>query len=469
MEWRLWLQNPHFLTLFLATALGVSGGGTGLTSGTPGGILGFTAPTTLASSGVLNAGALVLGGGSGFMPLTPVSLGTTTTLLHGNSAGNPSWGPVDLTADVVNILPVPHGGTGIAAGTNGGILGFTASTTIASSGLLTANALMLGGGIGATPSTPIGLGTSTTVLHGNAAGVPSWGAVSLTADVSGNLPVTNLNSGTLASSSTFWRGDGSWAVPAGLGNVSGPASAVSGNVALFDGITGTLIKDGGTLGTSAFTATATPTTLGLVIGTNVQAYNVNLTTINQALTTSSSPTFSSVTAALTGHASLDLPLMGGTLTGNLLFTDAAYDIGASGATRPRNLFLSGDITAGGSSFTTGAFSAGAQVTGPATLGATATGSIMSYEFPVLRCYVGDGSGYSFAFVKRTGSVTTPILTINDAGTLVASSTIKTADPGLGAGAWKLGQVESGIGLALNTTSYVQVMVDGTVVKLAQVL
>jgi hypothetical protein len=35
-----------------------------------------------------------------------------------------------------------------------------------------------------------------------------------------------------------------------------------------------------------------------------------------------------------------LPIIGGTLTGNLLFTDASYDIGATGATRPRDLFLS---------------------------------------------------------------------------------------------------------------------------------
>lgn len=113
--------------------------------------------------------------------------GTVTSVAQSFTGGLISVGGSPITTSGTLALTV--------AGTSGGIPYFSSASAWASSAALAANQIVLGGGAGVAPATLGSLGTTTTVLHGNAAGAPTFAAVSLSADVTGDLPFANLTQG----------------------------------------------------------------------------------------------------------------------------------------------------------------------------------------------------------------------------------------------------------------------------------
>ena len=182
-----------------------------------------------------------------------VNQGTTTTLLHGNAAGNPSWSGVDLANDAVanqgTTTTLLHGN---AAGqpsfsgvdlVNDAVANQGATTT-----LLHGNAAGQPSfaGVSLTADATVNQGTTTTLLHGNAAGAPSWGGVSLANDTAANQgTTTTVLHGNAAGQASFASVVDNDIDFTSFGNLT------FGNNAAF---TWTFNDDGGTSPTVAFAA-----------------------------------------------------------------------------------------------------------------------------------------------------------------------------------------------------------------------
>jgi len=214
-----WSAPPGTGTVTSLTISGPLTGGTITTTGT------IACPTCVTSAASLAANSVVVGSGSQGSQ-TLASPGSTVTVLHGNAAGLPTFGPVALATDVSGQLPIANNCPGSAGASSSTFLrGDCQWATPAGSGnvttsvTLTANHLALGNAA-SDLIVLASLGSTITVLHGNAGGAPIFGAVNFATDMTGNILVGNIASGAGASSSTFLRGDMSWAAPPATGITS---------------------------------------------------------------------------------------------------------------------------------------------------------------------------------------------------------------------------------------------------------
>lgn len=247
----------------------VAQGGTGLSSGTSGGILAFTAAGTLASSGALTANLPVIGGGAGVAPSVGTRSGNTTTFV--TTTGTQTSGncvTIDASGNHIANGSACQSGTVTSIATTSPITGGTITTTgtiacatcVTSAAALTSGRLVAGAGSQAAAVTNL---TGDVTTSGGVATTIANNAVTLAklATQATNTVLGNATSGTAvptALSMTSCSTSASaviWTTNTGFGcNTSITAAAVPAS-----GLTGTTLASG--VVTSSLTALGTITSL----------------------------------------------------------------------------------------------------------------------------------------------------------------------------------------------------------------
>jgi len=199
-------------TLSLTNALATSYGGTGQTSYTAGDLIYYTSGTSFTKLGIGTAGQVLTVNGGGTAPQWSTgSASGVSSITFGTTGLTPSTASTGAVT-VAGTLATTNGGTNLTSFTSGGAL-YATSTSALTTGTLPNTA----GGTGQSSAfTQYGVtyanatttlattaaGTSSQVLHGNASGAPTWGAVALATEVSGTLGAANGGTGVANNSAS---------------------------------------------------------------------------------------------------------------------------------------------------------------------------------------------------------------------------------------------------------------------------
>lgn len=214
--------------------------------------------------------------GGGQVPLTQLPIGVTGALVYKGTwnastnspaiptaaAGNAGWYYVVSVAGTTNINGISSWAVGDEILSNGSVWQKLTSTAAVNSvagktGVVT---LVPGDvGLGSVDNTSdVAKNSATgTLTNKTIDGASNTLTVRLGSDVTGNLPTSRLNNGTGAATNTWWCGDGTWKQPPGTGDVGGPLSSVDGDVVLFQGVTGKIVKGSGKPGADLVTGPST--------------------------------------------------------------------------------------------------------------------------------------------------------------------------------------------------------------------